>query len=109
MGLAKENQIGSSACATLKSVDSAGEHLKFEDYSQVLTYGVTIFFFFFFFFCFVFFFFFYFFLFSLYFMSKARNTVFKCSIARRLYQKKIKAILKLPRKFLNWKFHSHNQ
>lgn len=48
VGLAKENQIGSSACATLKSVDSAGEHLKFEDYSQVLTYGVTIFFFFFF-------------------------------------------------------------
>lgn len=85
MGLAKENQIGSSACATLKSVDSAGEHLKFEDYSQVLTYGVTIFFYFLFFFfnqlSFLF-------LFSLYFMSKARNTVFKCSIARRLYQKK---------------------
>lgn len=65
--------------------------------------------------CYHFFFFFFFyqlsflFLFSLYFMSKARNTVFKCSIARRLYQKKIKAILKLPRKFLNWKFHSHNQ
>ena len=106
MGLAKENQIGSSACATLKSVDSAGEHLKFEDYSQVLTYGVTIFFYFLFFFLISSAF---FFLFSLYFMSKARNTVFKCSIARRLYQKKIKAILKLPRKFLNWKFHSHNQ
>lgn len=43
MGLAKENQIGLSACATLKAADSAGEHLKFEDYSQVLTYGVTIF------------------------------------------------------------------